>query len=101
MDIVLILIAVLPAFLLFTYIDRLDKHKEPKSVVRKLFLGGVLAIAVTTVISLVLSLIYTDFFEYEPTFSITGFLYTFLGIGLVEEFSKFLMLYAFGWNDKN
>ena len=98
--IILILLAVLPALILWKYINGLDKHKEPIGVLRKLFFGGFLSIIITLVISLVLSLIFTDFFEYEPDFSITGFLYTILGVGLVEELSKFLMMYAFGWHEK-
>ena len=98
--IVLVFLAILPAILLFMYINNLDKHKEPVGVLRKLFSGGILSVLITLVISLMLSLVFTDFFDYEPTFSLTGFLYVFLGIGLVEELSKFLMLYVFGWHDK-
>ncbi len=98
--IIVIWLAILPTIILWKYINDLDKHKEPKSVLRKLFFGGFLSIIVTLVISVILSLIFTDFFEYEPDFSITGLLYTVLGIGLVEELSKFLMMYAFGWHEK-
>lgn len=99
--IALISLAILPAILLWKYINNLDKHKEPISILRKLFFGGFLSIIITLVLSFGLSLIFTDFFEYEVTYSLTGFLYTVLGIGLVEEASKFLMMYAFGWHEKN
>ena len=97
----LFLLAILPTVILWKYINGLDKHKEPNGVLTKLFFGGVLAIIITTVISILLSFIFTDFFEYEVEFTITGFLYSILGIGLVEEISKFLMTYAFGWHEKN
>jgi len=96
-----IFLSVLPIILLWKYINNLDPRKEPKNILLKLFLGGFLAIIITLVISYLLSFIFDDFFEYEVSKGLVGFLYTVLGIGLVEEFSKFLMLYVFGWNDKN
>ena len=100
-NIIIILLAILPTLILWNYINGLDKHKEPPKVLRKLFLGGFLSIIITLVISLFLSLIFTDFFEYEVENSLRGFLYTILGIGLVEELSKFLMMYTFGWHENN
>ncbi len=99
--IILIFLAILPAIVLWKYLNKLDLHKEPVKVLKKLFLSGTIAIIITIVISIVLSLIFTDFFEYEVTSSLTGFLYCLLGIALVEELSKFLMMYAFGWHEKN
>ena len=101
MDRLVLIIAILPTILLWLYINKLDKHKEPKKFLLKLFFGGILSLILTLVISLLLSLIYTDFFTYKTTFDLTGFLYCFLGIGLVEETSKFIMLYLMSWKNKN
>lgn len=98
---ILVIMAILPTVIIWKYINDLDRHKEPAYVLRKLFFGGFLSIISTVVISYILSLIFTDFFDYNPDFSLIGLLYCVLGIGLVEEFSKFLMMYAFGWNEKN
>lgn len=97
---VLIFLALLPSVLLWNYVNKLDKHKEPKSFLFKLFFSGFLSIIITMVISFIISIFFTNFFDYEVEFSISGFLYVVLGIGLVEEFSKFIMMYTFSWNSK-
>jgi len=101
MDRLILGIAILPTILLWKYVNKLDKHKEPTNFLVKLFFGGILSLIVTLVISFIISLFIPDFFEYEVSLSLSGFLYSFLGIGLVEEFSKFIMMYSFSWNNKN
>ena len=101
MNRLIFVIAVLPTILLWAYINKLDKHKEPPKFLLKLFFSGFLSIIITIVISVIISLFFGEFFEYEVGLNLNGFLYSFLGIGLVEETSKFLMMYAFSWKSKN
>ena len=96
-----LIVSILPAILLWRYVNKLDKHKEPTKFLVKLFFGGVISIVITLVISFAISIFFADFFDYEVGLNLQGFLYSFLGIGLVEETSKFLMMYAFSWKNKN
>lgn len=98
---VLIFITILPTILLWLYINKLDKIKEPKKVLVKLFTAGVLSAFVTLLLTLIVCFIFPWFMDYEVKLSINGFLYVFLGIGLIEEISKFLMMFIFGWRDEN
>ncbi|MBQ4633772.1 MAG: PrsW family intramembrane metalloprotease [Bacilli bacterium] len=97
----LIFITILPTILLWIYINKLDKRKEPREVLIKMFTAGVLSAVVTLIITLLVCFIFPWFMEYEVKLSINGFLYVFLGIGLIEEASKFLMMYLFGWKEEN
>ena len=99
--IVLIFITILPTILLWLYINKLDKRKEPQNVLIKLFTAGVLSAILTLIISLIICFILPWFMDYEVKLSINGFLYVFFGIGLIEEISKFLMFYLIGYKDEN
>lgn len=98
----LILLSILPVFLVGYFVYKKDKNKEPTSVLVKLFLGGLLSVVLTLIIT---GVIYTIF----PFFSIEKnelnlielFFSVFFGVALIEEISKFTFLYLFSYNEKN
>lgn len=100
-QLILVFITILPTILLWKYINKLDKAKEPQKVLVKLFTGGVLSALITVAISLIICIFIPGFMDYNVGLNISGFLYVFFGIGLIEEFSKLLMMYCFGWKDEN
>ena len=55
---VLIFITILPTILLWLYINKLDKIKEPKKVLVKLFTAGVLSAFVTLLLTLIVCFIF-------------------------------------------
>lgn len=86
----LIYIAALPVVLICLYVYTKDKEKEPKKLLSKLMLWGVFSIIPVVIVELIL-----DIF-----FKITGnedliiiFLYCFIGVGLIEEFAKWIISY--------
>lgn len=91
----------LPTFLLWIYINKYDKNKEPTGVLVKLFFGGVLSAIATIIISSIVEGFIPDFSDYVVNIDVAGFLYVFFGIAFIEEISKLTMIYLLGWKDKN
>lgn len=93
-----ILAAVIPAAYLMYYIYRLDRiEKEPRPLLAKLFLMGVLA----AVPAIALELLADSWII--PSLPIkNGDVYlitTAIAVGLIEEICKFFFLYRVTWND--
>ena len=91
----------LPTFLLWIYINKYDKNKEPTGVLVKLFFGGVLSAIATIIISSIVEGFIPYFSDYVVKFDVAGFLYVFFGIAFIEEITKLTMIYLLGWKDKN
>jgi RsiW-degrading membrane proteinase PrsW (M82 family) len=95
----LILLAVLPGFIICFLIYKADRvEPEPKIELLKAFLLGIVAVILTLVISLIFNIdkVDTNFNNWLDVF-----LYSFIGISLVEELSKWICSYLFLRNNKN
>lgn len=91
--IVLLLISILPVLVIGFIIYKVDKReKEPIKELIKAFLFGILAVFMTLAISLAIGVTKFDV-EDADMFSI--FLYSFIGVALIEEFSKWLCGHLF------
>ena len=98
----LIAISILPVVLINNYIYNKDKEKEPKKLLKKLTIGGVLSCFGVLAISAFLPLI-SPIFGVEDTSTLTNFelaINVFVGVALVEEFCKFIFVYWFSYNQK-
>lgn len=85
----LLYIAILPVVLLLAYIYKKDTHKEPGNVLAKIFFFGVL----TVIPAIILEIILAPFFPTENCKSIAAlFISVFIGIALVEETVKWLVI---------
>ena len=91
----------LPTFLLWIYINKYDKNKEPTGVLVKLFFGGVLSAIATIINSSIVEGFIPGFSDYVVKIDVAGFLYVFFGIAFIEEITKLTMIYLLGWKDKN
>ena len=94
----LLLISVLPVAIVGGYVYKQDQNKEPKGLLKKLFWAGVFS----TVISLLITNILQNFlpilnYEFESLNLLGQIVYVFIGIALVEEFSKWIMVYRTGY----
>jgi RsiW-degrading membrane proteinase PrsW (M82 family) len=93
----LIAITVLPVVLILDYIYRNDVHKEEKSHLRKTILLGILFLIPVAIIELIVDV----FFPVEST-AVTSyvqlFINTFLGIAIIEEGGKYLVVRLFNYN---
>ena len=96
-----IFLAILPTIILGKYIYNRDEiEKEPHSLLVLLFIAGILSALTTVIITLLISFI--PFFDYDEL-SMTGiilFIKVFFGIGLIEEFSKWIYIYLIGYKNK-
>lgn len=86
-----LLAAILPAFILFWYVYSRDITPEPKNVVIKGFIYGVLATLLSTLISG--PLLKLGWFENNPTTFLGAFKTAFFGAAIPEETAKLLMLW--------
>ncbi len=87
----LLLLAVAPALAIMIYIYIKDKHeKEPKQLLVYNFLfGAVVSIVVTTILYFLYSSFFTPFKE-KSVFD--QFVKAFFMVGLIEEFSKYIIV---------
>lgn len=98
---ILLLLVTVPIFLLGYYVYIKDNDKEPKKLILKLFIGGILSALLVLVITNVLMHFFPflekEYYEYDKN---QLFIYSFLVVGLVEELSKWLFLYLFSYHNK-
>ena len=95
----LIMLAILPGIIVGFLIYKADKiEKEPKKELVKAFLLGIAAVILTLILSYIFGVTNIDtFFDNW----IEVFFYSFIGISLVEEFSKWICSYLFLNKSKN
>jgi len=88
----LLYIAILPVIVLLVYIYKKDAHKEPARILAKIFFLGVLTIIPALVVEIALNKIC-------PTENVTNIIRLFvnvlIGVALVEEFFKWLVIKLF------
>ena len=91
----LVYIAVLPVIILLNYINKRDSHQEPKGLLRKVFFFGILSAIPIVIVELILK----DVFPNDNVFGLVAlFISVFIGIALVEEFFKWLVVKIFVYN---
>lgn len=98
---ILIFLAVIPVIIICTYIYRKDKNKEPGSLLVKLFLLGIASCFLVLLLSEIVFKILP--FMSKGTESMTFFevmAYSFIGVALIEEFCKWLMVYKGAYSDR-
>ena len=100
-SLIIITLAIIPVALLLYYIYKKDFKKESKGLLIKLFLVGVASCIVTLILSGIEEAIF-PFFGNDTTYMGIGelFIYFMLGVAIIEEFSKLLMTYLVGYNNK-
>lgn len=92
--------ALLPVFLIFRYIYKLDKvEREPINFVLKVLMwGAILSLPCIPVETLAENLIASIYDQQSIAFAIREY---FFGVALVEELSKWLVLWIFVWKNPN
>ncbi len=97
----LLIIAILPILLLGLYIYHKDKNKEPKRVLVKMFIGGILSAVITMIISFLIKYTFPEIKFGSQNYDSWGLLvYAFLMISMVEEFSKWIIVYFLSYHEK-
>lgn len=95
---ILMILAVLPVLIILLYVYNSDRQKEPTKLLLQLFLMGILSCFVTLYLTEKVKIIFPFLHNKNNLFDI--FLYSYIGIALIEEFSKWIMVYYKGYNNK-
>lgn len=98
---ILFVLAALPVFIILLIIYKKDRNKEPFKLLISLFLSGFVSCILVLVLSEIMELFlpFMDSKIYSKSF--TGvLLYSFIGVALVEEVCKWVMVYLNGYNNK-
>jgi len=101
MESFLLFIAVIPVILILIYVYSKDRNKEPTRLLVKLFLFGIVSCFLTLALTDVLEKLIPFFaMETEDYSKIQILIYVFVGVALIEEFSKWLMAYLLGYQSE-
>lgn len=99
---ILLLLSLLPSIVLGIMVYKKDTvEKEPKSLLFKLFMGGIGAVIITLIVSFCLNPILPEVNEGESTRYLYIAIMTFFKVALVEECSKWIFLKKITWSNKN
>jgi len=101
---ILFITAILPSLVILRVVYSKDNSKEPHKLLLALFGVGIISCFLTLVLSNVLGIIF-PFFDTEASTVYKDnyfylFIYCFIGIGLIEEWSKWIFNYGIIWNHK-
>ena len=93
----LIMSAIFPVILLGGYIYKKDIHKEPKGLLTKIFVGGMLICFPVILVELLVGKIFSV--ETSPSF-IEAFINVFFGVAIVEEGFKWFITHKYGYKSR-
>ncbi len=93
----LFVLSVLPVFLIGYFIYRRDKEKEPIKLLVKLFVGGMISCVPTIILELAVAGFFPDRADMSP---IQLILSIFIGIALIEELCKWVVVYKLSYNNQ-
>lgn len=96
----LLLLAIVPSVVIMFLVNKNDKDKEPTKLLISLFGMGILSCFLTLCITATIKSFGFDLSDVKKDNYIILILYTFVQIGLVEEFSKWILNYIVIWNNK-
>lgn len=101
-EIILFTTSVLPVIIIGKFIYKKDKEKEPAKLLTKLFLGGIASCFLTLFLTLILDMIFPILNIEDQKLNLIQLLFkVFIEIALVEEFSKWIILYKISYNDQD
>ena len=99
--IILLAISILPVVLIALFIYNNESNKEPLKLIMKLFFGGVGSCFLTLIVSSILSVLFPFIFnEYRTGNLFQILVYTFIGVALIEESSKWSIACLIAYNNK-
>ena len=93
--IILLIISILPVYLIGLYTYKNDREKEPKKLLTKLFIFGIVSCFPAVILELLLGSFFADPKNMDL---ITLFIYVLISIALVEEICKWFMTYSISYN---
>lgn len=102
MNILLLLfLSILPIYLIGLYFYKKDTIKEPKKLLKKLFISGILAGIIVIILSFSVFIFFPKFINTENLNNIELLIYCFVFIAFIEEITKWFMIYNISYNQKD
>ena len=99
--IILFILAIIPAIILGKIILKRDKNKEPKSLLIGLFLGGIGSAFLTLFLTSIIQTLFPFFSLNQEDLTLIQLIpNVFIGVALIEEFSKWIISYIISYNHK-
>ena len=99
MNYLIILLSILPIILIAIYFYNKDVHKEPNKLLKKLFISGLIAGLLVIIISLIYNYLIPNYNSLTNNNYLNMFIYSFVFISLIEELSKWLMIYLISYHN--
>ncbi len=99
MNLLIILLSILPVILIAIYFYQKDIHKEPTKLLRKLFISGIISGILVIVISLIYNYLIPNYASLTSNNYLNMFIYSFIFISLIEEISKWVMIYFISYKN--
>lgn len=96
----LLFLAILPVIIILFYVYNKDKNKEPFFLLLRLFISGFLSCGIVLLISNKLGSLSSVFSATSSKNLVDTIIYSFLGVALIEEISKWIMVYLIGYKNK-
>ncbi len=100
MNYLIIFISILPIFIIAIYFYKKDVHKEPIKLLQKLFISGILAGLLVIIISLIYNYLIPNYQTITNNHFLNIFIYSFIFVSLIEEVSKWLMIYKISYHNQ-
>lgn len=99
--IILFILAIIPSIILGHIILKKDRNKEPKLLLIKLFIGGICSIFITLFLNAILQNIFPFFKNNLENLTLIQLIPgIFIGVALIEEFSKWIICYIISYDNK-
>ena len=99
-ELLLFIVSVLPVFLIGLFIYKKGKQNGSEKLLVKLFIGGIGSCFLVLVVSLILKLIFPIMSADRNSLNLFELIiYVFIGVALVEESCKWIMVYKISYND--
>ena len=95
--ILLLFLTVIPIIIILLLVYNKDKNKEPLPLLLKLFVSGIISCILVLFVSDILSLFLPFMNDTKYSSFINVLLYSFIGVALIEELCKWIMVYIFGY----
>lgn len=98
---VLLFISILPVIIIGSYIYKKDRNKESTMLLTKLFIAGIGSCFLVLILSGILGAIFPFIdADVKNLSTVNLILHVFIGVALIEEFSKWIFTYLISYNHK-
>ena len=97
---ILLIVAIFPVYLIGLFLYKRDKDRESGKLLSKLFFGGFLSIVITLILTKFFTILFPFLFAESSMSNLIGLaMYIFIGVALIEEFSKWIVNYKISYNN--